>query len=258
MLSPFPGMDPYLESPDLWPDVHHELISQIRAALTPRLRPNYVARVELRVYVADDDADGNEMRVPDLRIEKGTKPKNASGVRADGIEITEPLVVPVPLEEEIEEAYLAIKDREGELVTVIEVLSPTNKVRNSAGRKSFLGKRREVFASDVHWVEIDLLRKGERKPRLKPSDYRVLVSHSDRRGYARYWPITLREKLPIIGIPLRGRDPDAPLELGAVLDMAYDSAAYDVSIDYGKPPTPPLNPVDAKWANQLLREKGLR
>ena len=49
MPSPFPGMDPYLERPSLWPDVYHELISQIRAALKPTLRPKYVARVETRV-----------------------------------------------------------------------------------------------------------------------------------------------------------------------------------------------------------------
>jgi hypothetical protein len=38
MLSPFPGMDPYLESPAIWPDVHHEIISENRATLTPNLR----------------------------------------------------------------------------------------------------------------------------------------------------------------------------------------------------------------------------
>jgi len=43
MPSPFPGMDPYLETPDLWADVHHGLIGQIQAALTPRIKPHYVA-----------------------------------------------------------------------------------------------------------------------------------------------------------------------------------------------------------------------
>ncbi|MCK4452049.1 MAG: DUF4058 family protein [Anaerolineae bacterium] len=30
MPSPFPGMDPYLEYPVRWPDVHHSLITYIR------------------------------------------------------------------------------------------------------------------------------------------------------------------------------------------------------------------------------------
>jgi hypothetical protein len=254
-------MDPYLESLDLWPDVHHGLISQIQSALNARLRPKYAARVELRVYVADDETSGQRFRIPDVRVEKGGKPKNGKAARAGTAEIAEPLIAPVPLEEEIEEAYLAVKDREGTLVTVIEVLSPTNKIRNSSGRESFIKKRHEVLASDVHWVEIDLLREGERKPSSPPlqtSDYRVVVSRADQRSSPRYWPINLRQKLPVVGIPLRGADPDAPLDLGAVLDTAYDNAAYDVTVDYTKPPTPPLAPADAKWANQLLRQKGLR
>lgn len=57
MPSPFPGMDPYLESPHLWPDVHHGLITEIQHFLNPRLRPNYFARVELRVYIVSDEAN---------------------------------------------------------------------------------------------------------------------------------------------------------------------------------------------------------
>src|SRR5271167_4190118 len=133
MPSPFPGMDPYLESPDLWPDVHHGLISGIQAALNPGLRPRYVARVELRVYISDDDDPGRAALVPDVRVERSPKRKGAgksgsSPTRA----ITEPLIVPTLMDEEIEEAFLKIIHVESEaLVTVIEVLSPTNKIRGS-------------------------------------------------------------------------------------------------------------------------------
>src|SRR5438270_523545 len=113
MPSPFPGMDPYLEAPWIWPDVHHGFISGIRAALNPRLRPGYVARVELRVYISDDDDPGREALVPDLHI------------------------VTTLMDEEIEEAFLKVIHVETEsLVTLIEVLSPTNKIRGSRGRKS--------------------------------------------------------------------------------------------------------------------------
>jgi Protein of unknown function (DUF4058) len=75
MPSPFPGMEPYLEAPEIWPDVHLELISDIRAALNPHLRPGYVARVDLRVYISDDDDPGRTFLVPDLRVEKGPSRK---------------------------------------------------------------------------------------------------------------------------------------------------------------------------------------
>ncbi len=217
MPSPFPGMDPSLESPTLWPDAHHGLISHIQKALNPALRPRYVARVELRVY---------------------------------------------RIEEEIEEARLEIRHLEtGSLVTVIEVLSPTNKIRGARGRASFMEKRRETIASEVHWVEIDLLRAGVpsvTNPPLAPSDYRILVSRAGQRKAARYWPVSIRQPLPVIGIPLREPDDDVPLDLGCVLNGAYDDGAYDLSIDYRKKPDPPLQTDHAKWADRLLRERGLR
>jgi hypothetical protein len=63
-------MDPYLESPNIWPDVHAKLISEIQTALSPALRPEYVVRVELRVYITDEDDPARHVIVPDLRIEE--------------------------------------------------------------------------------------------------------------------------------------------------------------------------------------------
>jgi hypothetical protein len=122
-------------------------------------------------------------------------------------------------------------------------------------------KRRETLASAVHWVEIDLLRAGVpsmKLPRKAISDYRAIVSTAADCRRARCWPISLRQVLPVIGIPLLAPDPDAPLDLAAVLNAAYDRAAYDRSIDYSAPPEPPLAKDDAKWADKLLRTKGVR
>lgn len=141
MPSPFPGMDPYLEAPEIWPDVHHELISEIRAALNPKLRTRYVARVELRIYISDDDDPGRAALVPDVRVETSPLRKGAKKpTAATTLAVTEPLIVPTLVDEEIEEAFLKIIHVESEaLVTVIEVLSPTNKIRGSPRPSQFHG-----------------------------------------------------------------------------------------------------------------------
>lgn len=260
MPSPFPGMDPYLESPRIWPDLHHELISQIRSSLNPHLRPRYVARVELRVYSTDVDDPGLDVLVPDLRVEEIAqagvkKTRNSNGRLA----VAEPESIPFLFIEDIKEARLEIRDaKSGALVTIIELLSPSNKVPGSRGRDSFMEKRRETLASDGNWVEIDLLRSGRPSVTdLRPSDYRVIM-YPVTEAKGRYWRIGIRQPLPTVGIPLRGDDDDAPLDLGTVFTTAYDRAAYDLSIDYRREPTPPLSGTDKKWANTLLRAKGLR
>ena len=260
MPSPFPGMDPYLESPVIWPDVHNELISDIRAALNPVLLPRYVACMELRMYISDDDDPGREAIVPDVRVEASPRRKGAGKPKAAAtLADTEPLIVPTLMDEEIEEAFLKIIHVETEgLVTIIELLSPTNKSRGARGRASFMARRHEIMNSEVHWVEIDLFRGGVPSvtdPPLRPSDYRVLVSRADQRTRTRFWPISVRQPLPVIRIPLRGKDPEAQLDLGAVFRAAYDRAAYDVTVDYRKDPLPPLKGDDAKWARDLLRGK---
>ena len=161
MPSPFPGMDPYLESPHLWPDVHHELISQIRTTLAPCLRPHYVARVELRSYFMDADDPGLELIIPDVRIEESgahvaKKPKATNGT---AIAVAEPEAVPFLFDDEIKEARLEVRHLDSKaLVAIIEVLSPANKIRGSRGRQSFMDKRRDTVGSEIHWIEIDLLR----------------------------------------------------------------------------------------------------
>jgi len=263
MPSPFPGMDPYLERPSLWPDVHNKLISELQTELNPRLPAKYVATVEARIYVMDEGDSGRKILGPDLRIEKSAIPRASRSTKAAAVlEVAEPLEYLLAFDEEISEAYLTIQDREkNSLVAVIELLSHTNKMAGSAGRASFLEKKREVLASDVHWIELDLLRGGERIPTAPPlvaSDYRITVSRGNARKTARYWPIQVRQKLPAIGIPLRGKETEIPIDLGTVLNTAYDRAAYQRSIDYAQPPDPPLAAADARWANAMLRSNGLR
>jgi hypothetical protein len=259
-------MDPYLENPGLWPEIHHNLISEIQGLLTTHLRPKYLVRIEERVYIADesDETLRSELRIPDVEVlsRPGWEKARVRGEAASPREVAEPIIATTWFEEEIHEAFLKIVERKSrQVVAVIEVLSPANKLPNSPGRESFEQKRREVMHSPSHWVEIDLLR-GKRMvlvpKKAGPHEYLVHVSKKGLRPRGLLYPIHLVKRLPIISIPLKPRDPDARLDLQAALDAAYDRGGLDMEIDYRKQPRPPLDKKLAEWADRLLRSKGLR
>jgi Protein of unknown function (DUF4058) len=267
MASPFPGMDPYLENPGLWPDVHHNLISGIQGLLSAQLRPNYLVRVEERAYIADEANEPFQvqLRIPDVEVT--TRPGWEEALFSPGnessqLQVAEPVIATTWFEVEVREAFLKIIARESrDVITVIEIVSPPNQVPGAAGRESFEKKRREIMYSPTHWVEIDLLR-GKRTVRVPrkagPNEYLVHVSKSGQRPQGLLYPIRLQRRLPIVPIPLKPADPDARLDLQAVVDAAYENANYDLEVDYRGEPTPPLSGKLAEWADQLLRSKGLR
>jgi len=267
MPSPFPGMDPYLEDPTIWPGVHAFLITAFAEMLNRLLRPKYVADVEERIYLrpeSDDDHEFERPRVPDIRIESRGYTNGATR-RTEGsgaVAVTEPLVIQTLQDDETRERRVEIRTTNSKrLVTVIEVWSPSNKTPGSEGRRSFLAKRAEVTASRAHWVEIDLLRTGESlvaRKRLDPHEYLIHVSpvHMRPRGYV--WPVSICDPLPTIGIPLGKSDEVVPLELQRGLELVYERGSFDLKIDYAKPPVPPLPAALARWANKLLKSKKLR
>ncbi len=262
MPSPFPGMDPFLEEPALWPDVHHGLISEFQAALNQALRPRYHVRVEERVYVSDDEDPGRDVIIPDLRVSGRRVGRQSTGASPEGRASTKRIEMTTLVEDEIHEARLNIIDStDHSTVTIIEILSPSNKVPGSRGRASFQQKRREIMNSAVHWVEIDLLRAGRRFIRtrkLPPHEYLFHVSRVESRPRGSVWPISIRDVLPVVEIPLRHGDADATLDVQAALNAAYDRAGYDMVVDYRSSPVPPLTEEASSWADSLLKEKGLR
>ncbi len=262
MPSPFPGMDPYLEDPDMWPSVHNNLINEIQNVLNRQLRPRYVAAIEERVYlISEDDLDDPYLRVPDVRVQEAPVRAASSSGSTTIVEAAEPIRV-VLLDEEVREPYLEILDaKDKAVVTVIEVLSPWNKRKDSPGRSSFLAKRRQVMSSSVHWMEIDLLRHGTRfrsRPSVRRHSYVVHVARAGDPRQSVVWPIRLTQPLPVVSVPLRQGDSDAPLNLQDVLNAAYDRAGYDLRIDYKADPVPPLTGENAEWATQWLKNQALR
>ena len=275
MPSPFPGMDPYLEEPGLWPDVHAALMTAIRAALTPALRPKYLARVEQRTFAFEPNDPAQDLYlVPDLRVVERPRERpgsfdggggGAAVAVAEGVEVTEEMTAVAT------QRYLQVLDVEDrEVVTVIEIVSPSNK-KGGAGQRAFEQKRDQVMASRTNWMEIDLIRRGRtlHVPRkVGPCDYLCftdsIVRLSDLGAADDYrrrvmFPIGLRDRLPILPVPLRPEDDAVPLDLQAVLDRVYDEAAYDAGIDYAADPPPPELPDGhAAWLDGRLREAGLR
>ncbi|MGH7202321.1 MAG: DUF4058 family protein [Planctomycetaceae bacterium] len=269
MPSPFPGMDPYLEDPASWPNFHHGFISELQGRLTGQLRPKYYARVEERVYISDQDDPGRRVIIPDVRVltraEREHEPLQTEGggvAVAETVAAAEPVIMTTLIEDEIHEPRVEVIDRATRrVVTVIEVVSPTNKLRGARGQESYRRKRTEVMTSPTHWVEIDLLREGEplvSAEMLPRGDYFVHVSRVEERPSGRVWPILLPQRLPIIPIPLLAEDPDAPLDLGQILATVYDRSAYDLDIDYSAAAVPALPAHYGEWTDRLLREKRVR
>ena len=133
------------------------------------------------------------------------------------------------------------------------------------GQEQYRRKQQELLHAGVNLAEIDLLRVGDwvvAMPwdALEPdtcTPYRVVVRRGRQRFQAEYYPIDLTDRLPTIKVPLRPTDSDVPLELQALLDQCYENGGYD-DIDYAAEPEPPLPPVAARWAAQLLRCAGHR
>lgn len=261
MASPFPGMDPYLESH--WGDVHTSLVTYARDRLNKMLPRDLRARVEERVVV---EAPEEERRiVPDVRIHQLESAGTKRGRMASGVATADPVVV--LLDEETVERFIEIRDasKKHQVVTVIEVLSPTNE-RPGKGQDEHLKKQYKLRSSGVSLVEIDLLRRGDR---LLPfpvehlrveqrTPYLVCVSRAWKPRQVELYPMALAEPLPTIQIPLRPTDPDAPLNLQQLIEQCYENGSYTDDIDYRAEADPPLEGDDSRWANDLLRKQGQR
>ena len=247
MPSPFPGMDPYLEDPDRWPDVHHRLITNIAGVLQPQVQPRYHVRIRERVYTA--------------RLSRAVYPEQETD--EDGVKMpVHILVTPV----ERREGFVEIVHTAGDaVVTVIEVLSPDNKKRWE-GYRLYCYQLDAIFVSPIHMVEIDLL--GEGRPpmaimervreALAPHRYLVSVNRGPDHDQSELYPTPLQHRLPHFSIPLREPDADVGLDLQAVFTQCYDDGDYVTLVDYGEPPPVALSPEEAVWMDRLLKEKGLR
>jgi hypothetical protein len=251
-------MDPYLEGA-LWPDVHHQLASEIRRVLSPRLRPRYVARIE--VSVIEDGSPELELGIlyPDVEVlrrepEPGVSPRPAAMKPLPSAPLLLPILLPVSLRVPSVEIRTASGE---ELVTAIEIASPINKRKPQLA--AYREKRRRLRRAGVHLLEVDLIRRGTRglsHARLPACDYLVALTRAGAAAIEA-WPLRIEDALPVVPVPLRPPDADVFVDLGDALGRIYQEAAYDLSIDYrASPPPPALTTEQEAWRRTLFAGRG--
>ncbi len=227
MPSPFPGMDPYLEDEALWPVFHHQLVMCLYQILLPGLVDRYRARVGQRHY------------------------------------LTEQALFTSVVREEHHEDYIEIRQRtDGRLITLIDVVSPANKV-TSAGRTAYLDKRKEGKTASANLVELDLVLQGQ--PTLEYSreglpdwDYAVTVTRSTQPEKYEIYTATLQKRLPRFRLPLAPDDRDTVLDLHTAFTRCYDQGGFASRIDYAKDPPTTLTAEDKQWLQEMLKQQKLR
>ena len=258
MGRPFPGMDPYLERS--WRDIHAVLVTYSRDRLNESLPADLIARTEERVAIESEEELLKQI-YPNLRVfeQAGTSPQTTRA-SSGALSVAEPVLLRAQIEPHTERYVTIIDASTQRLVTVIEFLSPTNK-RPGEGMRDYIAKRKQLLDGGVNIVKIDLVRQGDWIGLLLPyvahpkhhSAYRVTSWRATTPGKVARFPISLRQRLPVIPIPLRASDQDVTLDLQSLLEQAYRNGRYERTIDYTKPCDPPLEPPDEAWARELVQ-----
>ena len=264
--SPFPGMDPWMETH--WGDVHGKLAAYAADALNLILPPALRATIEERIIL---EPETNLAYRPDVAIRKERAgaftpfqtftPGGGTATALLGdpfvIRITSAATVADPMTERL----IKIEDEQEKIVTTIEWISPTNKIDLLAMRQ-FQAKRRRVLGRGANAVEIDLTRDGGPNARdrlLEPveipasqqREYVAVVCRGTDPTQAEVYALGLRDRLPAIRIPLRPTDADVPLDLQALVDATWRNGRY-WQTDYSRPLDPPLHVEDAAWAAERV------
>ena len=223
----------------------------------------------------DDDSTPVKRNVyPDVRVVPGSGGEVGDGEDSAGgtATIAKPKSKTRPfkvslLNGPVRQRFVQVRDHDGDKVlTVIEFVSPANK-RAGDGRNKYQQKQQECRENGINLVEIDLTRAGRRRLLAPPvnlpraatdATYLASVYRSWEKGYSAVYAMPLRSPLAELPVPIRKGEAEPTLVLRPLLDQVYDNANYRYFLAYKEPADPPLRGSEAKWADALLREAGLR
>lgn len=253
MASPFPGMDPYLEQSGTWGDFHLEFISCLRSAIRARLPESYDARIQERVTMIESFDNPRQSFEPDVIVGREREAAISREREHTSSALLEPVMLPLIIPEKERQNFIEIYDYPGqELITVIELLSPTNKL--SKGRDEYLIKRDAILSEEIHLVELDLLVNGQRLPTAEPlpqDDYYAFVARHERRPLCDVYHWSVRRPLPAIPVPLKSPDPDVIVELQPIFAETFQRGRYERRLRYSAAPRARLSRADRQWAAQV-------
>jgi hypothetical protein len=255
MKSPFPGMDPYLEAPAIWPDFHAKFINYWQEHIAERVPDHYEVRVAERVCIVEDWPQSKKLTGPDVTVSRTARRKGQPPKRGVGTATLDPVTIPMVVLDDFREGYIEIlHQRDRQLVAVLELLSPGNK--ENPGRNTYLAKRNALWYQNVHIVELDLLLKGQRLPSGAPlpqGDYFYFVSRSDHRPDCNVFSWGLRDPLPTLPVPLLPGDADVLCDLASVFATAFERGRYRPSLRYREAPPAKMDADTLKWLKGVLR-----
>jgi hypothetical protein len=245
-------MNPFFEQ--CWRDAHTRLITYVCDALQLQLPPDLVARTEEHAVIGRVDGRPAEFR-PDVQVRQPWELKDSAPAGAEVQD--QPLYVFV---DEETERWIEVRDGSGRLITVIELLSSTNKCELE-GRDQYQRKRQGFISSGVNVVEIDLVRQGGSVFPKEVRDvllggracYGICVFRASRPAEREVYAIRLQDRLPAIGIPLRASEKDAVLALQPLIDQCHEHGRYH-RLDYNCARLDPAPAAEeAAWLDQMLR-----
>jgi hypothetical protein len=220
-------MDPYLEDEKRWPAFQLLAVHALYQMLLPGLMDRYRARVGERDYNSEEALFTSIIR------------------------------------QQHKEAYVEVRQRsDGRLITLIEVVSPANKITKE-GRRLYLERRDEVRKMNANIVEIDLVLQGQTlidcaKDTTPTWDYAVVVTRWTHPDRYEIYSATLPKRLPRFRVPLASDDRDTVLDLQAAVGRAYDQGDFLKHLDYTRDPATRLTDDNRRWLTDRLKEEKLR
>lgn len=267
-MNPFPGMNPYLEEADLWRTVHTAMITLLFEEVNDRLPVGFRAAIDERITIEPL----RQNFYPDVMVtQKLPTVQNVGNQRATALldprnNTKQHGIVSQPIRTVQRFLRIVTGEQWKQVVTVIELLSPTNKSRTGTGRRKYRTKQRQLMDGDCNLVEIDLLRQGIHTVAVPPEllqpygtwDYIVSVFRFGMPDQYEYWLNRLPEPLPKITIPLLPEMEEIPIDLQPLLNRIYQKGRFGDAIDYIQSPPVLFSPEQEAWADALLRQKGLR